>query len=305
MIPVYSLSLFSYSKATMLFRDRCDGTRVTGQHALNALMPYMMRGRNESAVYYEKEINIENALAYLKALKMTQEEKADQDRFTLFGLIITAALKTMALYPRLNRFIHRRALYQRKHMTFSFIVKQSFDPDAPEVNAKIFFEPDDSFQTVSSKINAAILDAREHGEGDGERFANIFHKIPGGKAILMALYRFLEHFNIAPWSLIRMDPLYSSIYFANLGSIGLNAPYHHLYEWGNTSIFMVIGKMFSKELWHGGVRTRQRYIDVRLTLDERIADGYIFAEAASAFYRMLSNPKLLELPLDMLRNALG
>jgi len=101
-----------------------------------------------------------------------------------------------------------------------------------------------------------------------------------------------------------MDPLYSSIYVANLGSLGLNAPYHHLYEWGNTSIFLVIGKMFSKELWHGGTRVRQRYLELRLTIDERIADGYIFAAAASAFYRMLSNPELLELPLDVLRNTL-
>jgi len=288
----------------MLFRDRCDGNRILGQHALNALMPYMMRGRNESAVYYEKEINIENTLAYLKSLKKTQETKEDQDRFTLFGLIITAALRAMALYPQLNRFVHRRALYQRKHIAFSFIVKQEFDADAPEVNAKVFLEPGDSFSTVSEKISAAILDARQNGEGDGERFANIFHRIPGGKALIMGIYRFLEQFNIAPWSLIRMDPLYSSIYFANLGSIGLNAPYHHLYEWGNTSVFIVIGKLFSKELWHGNVRTRQRYIDLRMTLDERIADGFLFAEAASALYKMLSNPALLELPLAELKQAI-
>ncbi len=289
----------------MLFRDRCDGTRVRGQLALNALMPYMMRGRNESAVYYEKEINVENALSYLKKLKMAQTTKEDQDRFTLFSIIITAAMKTMALYPWLNRFIHRRAMYQRKYLIFSFIVKQHFDPEAPEVNARLFLNPDDSFETVSTKIRSAILSARTLGEGDGERFANIFHRIPGGKALLIGIYRLLDRFNLAPWSLIKMDPFYSSIYFANLGSLGLNAPYHHLYEWGNTSIFLVIGKMFSKELWHGGIRTRQRYIDLRVTLDERIADGYIFAETASAFYRMLSNPELLELPLDALRRALS
>lgn len=289
----------------MLFRDRCDGTRITGQHALNALMPYMMRGRNESAVYYGKEINIENALAYLKLIKKSQPDTDTQERFTLFSLILTAALKTIALYPRLNRFIHRRALYQRTHIAFSFIVKQRFDHDAPEVNAKVFFNPEDSLETVSAKINDAILDARERGEGDGERFANIFHKIPGGKALIMGAYRLLDHFNIAPWSLIRMDPLYSSIYIANLGSIGLNAPFHHLYEWGNTSIFVVIGKIFSKELWHGTARTRQRYIDLRITLDERIADGLVFAEAASAFNRLLSSPELLKLSIEELRQTLG
>lgn len=289
----------------MLFRDRCDGRRVTGQLALNALMPYMMKGRNQSAVYYEKEINIENALAYLKKLKLTKATKEEQDRYTLFGIIITAALKTIALYPRLNRYIHRNAMYTRKFLAFSFIVKQHFDEDAPEVNAKLFLDPEDRFENVSDKINAAIADARERGEGDGERFANIFHKIPGGKALLIGIYRLLDYINLAPWGLVKMDPFYSSLYIANLGSLGLNAPYHHLYEWGTTSIFLVIGKMFSKELWRGGTRVRQRYIDFRVTLDERIADGYIFAEAASAFYRLISNPELLELSLDEIRSSLS
>lgn len=288
----------------MIFRDRCDSTRVLGQPALNALMPYMMRGRNESAVYYEKEINIENALAYLKELKNNHTEKEDQNYFTLFGLIITAALKTVALYPQLNRFIHRRALYQRNHIAFSFIVKQEFDVSAPEVNAKIFLDADDTLSVVNAKIAETIADARLHGEGEGERFASVFHRIPGGKAMMMSVYRVLHHFNIAPWNLIKMDPLFSSIYFANLGSIGLNAPYHHMYEWGTTSLFIVIGKIFSKELWRNQTRTRQRYINIRITLDERIADGFLFAEAISAFYKMLSNPALLELPLSELTAAI-
>jgi len=286
----------------MLFIDRCDGTRVKGQHALNALMPYMMRGRNESAVYYEKEINIENALAWLKSCRAP--DTSPSERLSIFGLILTAALRTLSLYPQLNRFVHRRAVYQRKHLTFSFIVKQQFSHDAPEVNAKVFFDPSDSIDTVQKKISQAIADARVHGEGEGERFARFFHHIPGGKALIMGVYRLLDTLNIAPWSLIRMDPLYSSIYFANLGSIGLDAPFHHLYEWGTTSIFIVIGKMHTKELWHGDKRIRQRYLSFKITLDERIADGLLFAEAASAFYRMISTPELLNLPLDALKSAL-
>lgn len=268
-------------------------------------MPYMMRGRNESAVYYEKEINIENALAYLKTINTSQTSKKDQDRFTLFGLIMTVALRTISLYPQLNRFIHRRALYQRKHICFSYIVKQEFTIDAPEVNAKIYLEPEDSFSSINAKMNDAILEARIHGEGEGERFAGIFHKIPGGKAVLMTVYRLLDSINLAPWSLLRMDPLYTSIYFANLGSLGLDAPFHHLYEWGTTSIFVAIGKAFSKELWHGGTRNRQRYIDIKITLDERIADGFIFSQAASTFYRLISRPELLDLSLEDLRKALA
>ncbi len=286
----------------MLFIDRCDGTRITGLHALNALMPYMMRGRNESAVYYEKEINIENALAWLKARRTLESSPAE--RLSVFSVVLTAALRTISLFPQLNRFIHRRALYQRRNIAFSFIVKQQFLHDAPEVNAKVFFEPTDSIEAVQKKISKAIADARVNGKGEGERFADFFHRIPGGKALIMGVYRLLDTLNLAPWSLIRMDPLYSSIYFANLGSIGLDAPFHHLYEWGTTSIFVVIGKMHTKELWHGATHTRQRYLNFKVTLDERIADGLLFAEAASAFYRMISKPELLDLPLAELQQAL-
>jgi len=96
----------------------------------------MMRRRNEAVVYYDKEINIENTLAYLKSKKVNSGE--DPERFTLFSLILTAALKIGLLYPQLNRFIHRRALYQRNHICFSYIVRQEFALDAAEVNAKIF-----------------------------------------------------------------------------------------------------------------------------------------------------------------------
>jgi len=106
----------------------------------------------------------------------------------------------------------------------SYIVKQDFTIEAPEVNAKIYLDPVDSVSSINARVSDAILEARIHGEGEGERFANIFHKIPGGKAVLMKIYGLLDSLNLAPWSLLRMDPLYTSIYFANLGSLGLDAP---------------------------------------------------------------------------------
>jgi len=101
-----------------------------------------------------------------------------------------------------------------------------------------------------------------------------------------------------------MDPLFSSAYFANLGSIGLDAVYHHLYEWGTVSAFVVIGKVYSKELWHGTTRTRQRYINFKITFDERMADGFVFAKAGSAFYKLLSRPELLDLSEEELKKEL-
>ena len=299
----------------MLFIDRADAKKVSQPHAMNAIMPYMMRGRNESAVYYEKEIDMENALRYVRAKNSTLRDssKADQpssvksdasdltlDRYSLFALILSAGVRTVALRPMLNRFIHRRSLYQRKNLSFSFIVKQRMTDEAPEANAKVFFEAEDGLEEVTHKVNEAIRYARLNGEGDGERIAKFFHAIPGGKALIMSLYRLADHLNLAPWALIKTDPLFSTAYFANLGSLGLDTPFHHLYEWGNASFFVVVGKLFQKETRHGTTTTRRHLINFKVTIDERVADGFYFASAASLFYKFLTHPEYLEKPLSEL-----
>jgi hypothetical protein len=287
---------------------------------MNAIMPYMMRGRNESAVYYEKEIDMENALRYVRAknsalrgamitppkpLKSGTDGKDTlQDRYSLFALILAAGVRTVALRPMLNRFIHRRSLYQRNHLAISFIVKQKMTDDAPEANAKVFFDPKDGLEDVTRKVNEAIRYARQYGEGDGERIAKFFHAIPGGKALIMSLYRLADKLNIAPWALIKTDPLFSTAYFANLGSLGLDTPFHHLYEWGNASFFLVVGKLFQKETHHGVPPVRHHFINFKVTLDERVADGFYFAGAASFFYKFLTHPELLEKPFAELEESM-
>ena len=60
---------------------------------------------------------------------------------------------------------------------------------------------------------------------------------------LVSLIRVADFHGILPKFLIDMLPFYSSIWISNLGSIGADAPFHHLYEIGTTSIFMTIGKI--------------------------------------------------------------
>ena len=43
--------------------------------------------------------------------------------------------------------------------------------------------------------------------------------------------------------MVEDDPLFTSIFIANLGSIGYPAGFHHLWEYGTASIFGVMGKI--------------------------------------------------------------
>jgi hypothetical protein len=69
--------------------------------------------------------------------------------------------------------------------------------------------------------------------------------------------------------------MYASIFVANLGSVGLEAAYHHLFEWGNCPIFAAIGRV-REEVTPQGTR---KVCTVRYTFDERIEDGLYCAHA--------------------------
>lgn len=80
-----------------------------------------------------------------------------------------------------------------------------------------------------------------------------------------------------------------------MGSLGLKTPYHHLYEWGTASMFVSMGRVYRKECGKGAGR---RYITLKITLDERIADGIYFAHASSLLERFMKKPEELEQPPD-------
>ena len=90
------------------------------------------------------------------------------------------------------------------------------------------------------------------------------------------------------------DPMYASIFVANLGSIKLKAPWHHLSEYGTTPLFGVIGKVekvpFVTESGELGVREE---VLIRWSFDERITDGLYCAKALDLFEKNILNPENL------------
>jgi hypothetical protein len=281
----------------MLLIDRCDGKRVRELSSFGAIMPYVMRRRNEAAVYFSKDIDVENAVRYVR---LGAADGREGPRPSLFGIAIAAAVRTIALKPRLNRFVHRRAVYQRNGISISFVVKKKVELDGSEAIAKIRFEPSDNLSESMARIEEGIGRARAGIPSADDREMALVHSIPFGKAIATTWFRFLDRFNIAPPSMVRNDPLFTSAYFANLGSIGLDTPFHHLYEWGTSSLFVVMGRMFEREVAkpEGGGGARH-FVNFKITVDERIAEGAYYAHAASLFQRLLANPELLEKRPDL------
>ena len=79
------------------------------------------------------------------------------------------------------------------------------------------------------------------------------------------------------------DPLFTSVFIANLGSVGLDAGYHHLWEYGTCSAFGVIGKVHERA-------DGKRVMNVQYSYDERVEDGLYAATTMGQIKDKLEKP---------------
>ena len=116
---------------------------------------------------------------------------------------------------------------------------------------------------------------------------------------IISVICWLDRHGWVPQGLIETDPYYSSVLLTNLGSIKLHSGYHHLTNWGTMSVFVVVGEKKKRPFYDedGNVEMRDS-IDLGLTIDERIADGYYYSKTIRLLRTLLENPELLEKPLS-------
>ena len=77
----------------------------------------------------------------------------------------------------------------------------------------------------------------------------------------------------------------------------LRSGYHHLTNWGTNSLFVIIGEKKIVPIFApDGTYEMKEVVDIGLTVDERIADGYYYAKSVSLVKKLLSDPALLEQP---------
>ena len=259
--------------------------RVPAPHDLGALFPYIMKRRCDSAVYYNVDIDVEKLLGYLDRHKPC----------TFFQAVVLAMVKTMRARPAMNRFLMGRRLYERDDIDVNFIARRAFSDDGGETNVKLRVKPDDSDETIFAKLTRDIQTARAGEEKADDAFIAFLLKFP--RFALRAFIRFLEwtdFYGFFPRDLEKIDPLHCSLFLANLGSVGIEAPFHHLFEWGTCSIFVAVGKIGKKiTLSETGEMVVKTMVEFKITLDERIADGYYFARSFDIFKDYLENPASL------------
>jgi len=279
----------------MAFKHRRDGIYLGKLHPFRKIFPYLMLTRTESVVYFSEKLDMTKVIVYLSK---TNEGREKRDRITIFHVFLATVAKILKLRPELNRFIVGRRIYQHKDISLTFTEKKELTEQAPETNAHMVFDGTETLVEVRDMLARHLGRARGADKGDDDMLLDFVAALPRPAINFVSrLIRFLDYHNILPGFLMNAIPLYTSVFLANLGSIGLAAPYHHLFEFGNASIFLVIGRLHKAPVvTEQGEIVARDCIDISVTLDERITEGFYGARSILLFKKLMENPELLENP---------
>lgn len=276
--------------------DRKDGVLLRDLDSMHFICPIIYPDRCDNEAFISEKIDLTNIDRWL------EEKNAGNSgyQYNLFQVVVTAMLKTMTLRKKMNRFIVNGNTYLRNEVSAAFVIKKEFDDDGAEGLAFIHSKGTDNIDTIHEEIRRQVQDCRS-GKVDGSTESmDLFNKMPRFLSkVIIKFVCFLDRHGWVPQSLIETDPYYSSVVLTNLGSIKLHAGYHHLTNWGTNSVFVVVGERkkrpFTAE--DGTVEMRDS-LDLGLTVDERIADGYYFSGTVRLLKTLLENPRLLEKGLE-------
>ena len=275
--------------------DRKDGVLLRKLDGMHFIMPINYPNRCDNEAYISETIDLTNVNTYLKQKNETEQEFP----YTIFHLIVTAFIKTITLRPKMNRFIVNKNTYQRNEVTASFVVKKRFADDAAEGLAVIHAKDDSTLTSIHEDLRHQIMDCKDENKVDSSSDSmDFFNSMPRwlGKFIVWILTR-LDLHGWIPSSIIETDPFYTSIVLSNLGSIKLNSGYHHLTNWGTCSLFCIIGEKSMRPVFRpDGTYEMREMLDLGITIDERLADGYYYSKTIKLFKTLMEHPELLETP---------
>ena len=220
--------------------DRYDAYRVRDIDGLHFYMAYLMPKRTEAEVYINEKIDVTELLSYIKEKNLSGERKV-----TLFHCMIAAVARTIKMRPLLNRYISGKRYYMRHEISMGFTIKKKFEDHSEETLMIYRPKDEENLCAITDRLSPKVNEAKkEKNNGQSvDDILNIVKKLPKPiMSLFMAFLNFVDVHGLMPKSFSSVDTNYCTVLLSNLGSIKMNASYHHLIDWGTNSFFVIIGE---------------------------------------------------------------
>ena len=273
-----------------MFGLRSDGKQLRKTSAIFKLMPNLMRERNDSQVLFSQDIITDGMDNYIK-------EKMEQNiKISYLDIVFAAITRIIAERPHLNRFCVNGRTYARNSIFISIVVKKSLSDESEETPLKIEFDGTETIFEVKDKLQAEIAKNKKvETQNDTDKTVKALTSIPTFLIkIAMGIIRFLDKHGILPKFLIGVSPFHTSAFVTNVGSLGIDAIYHHLYNFGTTSMFFAMGRKKKTYVYVDDELVEKKCVSIAFVGDERICDGYYYASSFKQLSKYLAKPYLLE-----------
>ena len=275
--------------------DRTDGRRIRSEPPINQIGPYLMWTRCASMNLFADAIEISNAERYIR-----QKRREGLTSFGMLHLMLAAYCRALCKYPGLNRFIAGQKLYTHGNdVQFCITVKKDMTTDSPDTVIKVHLTPTDTPEDVYRKINKEVENVKNTPlDSSLDNTANLLTMIPGVfLKFVVWLLRVLDYFGLLPKFLLEVSPFHGSVYFTSMGSLGIPPVFHHLYDFGNMPMFVSFGcKRRALEVQEDGSVVQRKYVDIKISTDERTVDGFYYATFFKHYKHLLLRPEILDTP---------
>lgn len=273
-----------------MFGFRSDGRQLRKADAIFKLMPNLMRERNDSQVLFQQDVITDGMDDYIK-------EKLEQGiKISYLDIVFAAVERIIAERPHLNRFCVNGRTYARKAIFMSIVVKKALSDDSTETPLKIEFDGSETIFDVKDKLQAEIAKNKKiETQNDTDKTVKALTSVPAFLIeFAMNVIRFLDKHGILPKFLIKVSPFHTSAFVTNVGSLGIDAIFHHLYNFGTTSMFFAMGRKKKTYVYVDDELVEKKCISIAFVGDERICDGYYYASSFKLMSKYLAKPHLLE-----------
>ena len=271
--------------------------RVRTASPMLVITSYIMKTRVGSQNMIADKLKIDNVDKYIK-----EKQAEGYKNISYMHVLIAAYIRTVSQRPALNRFIRGQRIYTRRNVEISLSIKKQMNLESPDTVVKVILPPDATAVDVYEKLNQVVTDYRDNPGGDFDNTAKVLSYIPG-LVLKFSIWflNLLDYFGLLPSFLTGVSPFHCSFFITSMGSLGIPAIYHHLYDFGTCPVFCSFGtKKREYSLSDDGTVHKDKYIDVTFVLDERICDGYYYASSLKMIKSLIKNPWQLDVPPEQI-----
>ena len=268
---------------------RKDGRRIKTSQPMYRVAMHIMSERNDAMNMIEIDVPMEPIQKYLN------EKRKQGYGLSHLTVVLAAFVRTVAEYPLLNRFIVNSRLYARNEITVGMVVLKPGELEG--TMNKMHFRPTDTVFDIQNTLDTYVQQNRAAGDTNStDKMISALLRIPGLCRVGVGLFKLLDRWGLLPKSVIDLSPFHCSMTITNLASIRTNFIYHHVYNFGTTTLIMAMGNTKEVPVRRQGEVEFVHTMPIGVVMDERICSGSLYAAAFRYMERFLKNPALLETP---------